>query len=75
MLLVSSNKGEFVLVAAKPTAFEEVARFQAIEGKTWNSPVIDSAGRVFVRNGEEFAAFQLQLESAAPRAATAGIAD
>jgi outer membrane protein assembly factor BamB len=75
MLLVSSNKGEFVLVAAKPTAFEEIARFQAIEGKTWNSPVIDGAGRIFVRNGEEFAAFQLNLETAAPQATTAGIAD
>jgi outer membrane protein assembly factor BamB len=75
ILLVSSNKGEFVLVAAKPTAFEEIARFQAIEGKTWNGPVIDGAGRIFVRNGEEIAAFQLDLETAAPQAATAGIAD
>jgi hypothetical protein len=35
-----------------------VARFQAIEGKTWNIPAIDH-GLLLVRNTEEMACFRL----------------
>lgn len=58
-LIVLSETGECVLVAADPTAHRELGRFPAIEGKTWNHPII--AGQtLFVRNGEEAAAIQLQ---------------
>ena len=36
-----------------------MARFQAIQGKSWNHPVI-AHGKLLVRNGEEAACFQLE---------------
>ena len=58
LLLVVSEEGDLVLVAASPDQHREIAKFKAIEGKTWNHPVL--VGDVLlVRNGEEMAAFRL----------------
>jgi len=58
-LLVLSEKGEVILVAANPEHLQELGRFQAITGKTWNHPIL-AHGRLYVRNGEEMACYELQ---------------
>jgi outer membrane protein assembly factor BamB len=61
VILVLSDRGQAALVAANPERYEELGRFQAIKGKTWNHPVI-ARGRLYVRNAEEMACYDLDAE-------------
>lgn len=57
-LLILSEQGEAVLLEVNPKKRIEVAKFQAINGKTWNHPVV-AHGKLFVRNGEEMACYDV----------------
>jgi outer membrane protein assembly factor BamB len=61
LMLVLSEKGVVALVEVTPYGRHELARFQAINGKTWNHPVI-AHGKLFVRNAEEAACYTLSEE-------------
>ena len=58
-LIVLTEDGDLALVRATPDRHEEIARFPAIEGKTWNHPAI-ADGYLLVRNIAEMAAFDLR---------------
>ena len=60
LLLVISEEGDVALVKATPDQFNEVSRFKAIEGKTWNHPVL-VGDTLLVRNSEEMAAYRVAL--------------
>ena len=57
-LIVSSDSGELALVKASPAQYSELARFSAIEGKTWNYPAI-AGGQLLVRNANQMAAYNI----------------
>jgi outer membrane protein assembly factor BamB len=58
-LVVVTEAGELALVRATPDGHQEIARFPAIEGKTWNHPAF-SGGILLIRNIAEMAAFDLR---------------
>jgi outer membrane protein assembly factor BamB len=62
VLLVQAERGAVALVEAKPDACNELCRFEALAGKTWNHPVVAN-GRLYVRNGEEMACYEVELEA------------
>lgn len=60
-MIVMAESGEVALWDKNAERTAERSRFQAIQGKTWNHPVF-AHGRLYVRNGEEFACYQLATD-------------
>ena len=60
VLLILSETGDVALVEAKPDGHKELAKFHALDGKTWNHPVV-AHGKLFVRNAEQAACYELPL--------------
>jgi len=58
LLLVITEDGDLKLVRATPEKHDEIAEYPALEGKTWNHPVV-VGDRLYVRNGSEMVAFEL----------------
>jgi outer membrane protein assembly factor BamB len=58
ILLVVSENGDLALVDVSPGGGHEIAKFHALDGKTWNHPAL-SGSRLFVRDGEEAACYDL----------------
>jgi len=58
MLLVISESGELVLLAATPEEHRELAKLTALDGKTWNHPVI-VGDRLYLRNAKEAVCYEL----------------
>ena len=67
LLLVAAEDGRVHLVRADPKEFVEVDSFKALVGKTWNHPVV-VGDKLYVRNSQEAAAFQLSIAKSAESA-------
>jgi outer membrane protein assembly factor BamB len=58
--VILAETDELVLVEANPKAFHELGKFPALKGeKTWNYPAMVGK-RIFVRNHEEMACYDLE---------------
>ncbi|HSB26198.1 MAG TPA: PQQ-binding-like beta-propeller repeat protein [Pyrinomonadaceae bacterium] len=57
-LIIMSDSGELALVKANPNEYTEVARFAALNGKTWNYPAL-AGGKLFVRNDKQMAVYKI----------------
>lgn len=60
LLLVQTEDGAIALVETDPTSYREIARFQALSGKTWNPPAL-AGPYLLVRNDQEAACYRLPL--------------
>ncbi len=61
LVLIQSEPGPIVLAEAKPEAFQELGRIDALSSKTWNHPTL--AGRyLLVRNDQEAACYELPVQ-------------
>jgi outer membrane protein assembly factor BamB len=59
LLVILAETGKLALVEANPEQFHELASFQALKGeKAWNYPAL-AGGKIFLRNHEEMACYDL----------------
>ncbi len=62
LLIVQAENGQIALVEAKPSEFSELAKINALTGKTWNHPVVVH-NYLYLRNGQEAICFKLHSPS------------
>ncbi|MES2705605.1 MAG: PQQ-binding-like beta-propeller repeat protein [Verrucomicrobiota bacterium] len=55
-LLALSDKGELVLIDAKPDDYKELARADVLDGKCWSTPTL-AGGFIFARSTKQAACF------------------
>ncbi len=67
LLLIQSERGEVILVAASPERHHELGRFQAVEGMSWATPAL-AGDLLIVRSEEEAACYRLPTEAPASSA-------
>lgn len=60
LLLVAGEYGDVVLLNADPSGHQELASFKALEGRTWNHPVVVD-DRLYIRNAQEAACYRLPV--------------
>lgn len=60
LLLIAAEKGQLVLLEATPEARTELFKMDALDGRTWNHPVV-VGDRLYLRNSSEAVAFQLPV--------------
>jgi outer membrane protein assembly factor BamB len=58
LIVTQGDTGEVALIKATPDKYTEVARFTALQGRTWNYPAI-ADGRLLLRNSSEMAAYDI----------------
>ena len=58
LLLVLAENGEMILLEPVPAELRELARFPALNGKTWNPPAL-AGDHLVVRNDKEAACYRL----------------
>jgi len=51
-VLALTDDGQLVLVEANPTAYKEISRTKAVDGKCWSMPTV-SNGRIYARSTRE----------------------
>jgi hypothetical protein len=64
-LIVSDTVGGIRIVEAYPRGYNELGRFSAVEGKSWNGPAL-SNGRLYTRSITEAACYDLSGQASAP---------
>ncbi len=57
-LIVLSDRGKLLLVAASPEGYQEMGSVQALQGRSWTAPVIAN-GRLYLRNHTEMVVYDL----------------
>ena len=59
-MLVQSESGQLAAIRLDPKQFVELARFQALDGKTWNNLCLHG-NLLLVRNSEQAACYKLNV--------------
>lgn len=57
-ILVLTESGELVLLEPNPAAYTEIARFQALNGTSWNHPAFAN-GRIYARSNTQIVALDV----------------